>query len=190
MKVSLGNIFLLLACASIAMAWLTDHQTQDAQIISLNRQIDVLKDSLTNRFYALGDAGKEAFASGKTQKAGGLAQELLSLTPNYEGNWNFGNAVQDANLVLGRIAVTEGRLDDAKQFLIQAGQSPGSPQMNSFGPNMSLAQDLLKKGETDIVLEYFEHCRKFWKMDRGRLDLWSREVQAGEIPNFGGNLVY
>ena len=190
MKISLGNIFLLVACASIAMAWFADHQTQDSQINLLNRRVDVLKDSLANRFYDLGDAGKEAFASGKTQKAGELAQELLKLTPNYEDNWNFGNAVQDANLVLGRIAVTEDRLDDAKQFLIEAGQSPGSPQMDTFGPNMSLAKDLLKKGETDIVLEYFELCRKFWKMDNGNLDQWSREVQAGEIPDFGANLNY
>ena len=62
--------------------------------------------------------------------------------------------------------------------------------MNSFGPNMSLAKDLLEKGERDTVLQYFELCRKFWTMDYGKLDEWSQEVRAGKIPRFGANLVY
>ena len=57
--------------------------------------------------------------------------------------------------------------------------------MNSFGPNMSLAKDLLEKGERETVLNYFELCRKFWNMDYGKLDEWSREVKAGRIPQFG-----
>ena len=63
-------------------------------------------------------------------------------------------------------------------------------KMDSFGPNMSLAQDLLTKGERDVVLEYFELCRHFWKMENGRLTKWGQEVKAGRIPDFGANLVY
>ncbi len=143
------------------------------------------------RFYALDDAAKESFVAGKTEDARRYAQELMSLLPKYKGDWNYGNAVQDANLVFGRIAVREGRIEDAKRYLIEAGKSPGSPQMDSFGPNMSLAKDLLEKGERDVVLEYFELCRKFWgEMHGNQLDQWSQEVKAGKIPNFGANLVY
>ena len=142
------------------------------------------------RFYALNRAAKEGFVLGKTTEAQKHAEQLLTFLPKYKDDWNYGNAIQDANLVLGRIAVLEGRLDHAKQFLIKAGQSPGSPQMDSFGPNMSLAKDLLEKGEMDVVLQYFELCRKFWKMENGKLDQWSREVKAGNVPDFGANLVY
>lgn len=142
------------------------------------------------RFYALNDAAKESFAAGKIEDAGKYAQELLTLLPKFESNWNYGNAVQDANLVLGRIAVREGRIEEAKRFLIEAGKSSGSPQMDSFGPNMSLAKDLLEQGERDSVVEYFELCRTFWEMDRGKLDKWTQEVKAGKIPHFGANLVY
>lgn len=142
------------------------------------------------RFYALNEAAKEGFVVGKTEGARKHAEELLNLLPKFRDNWNYGNAIQDGNLVLGRIAVLEGRIDEAKQFLIKSGQSPGSPQMDSFGPNMSLAKDLLEKGETDVVLQYFELCRKFWKMEDGKLDQWSREVKAGDVPDFGANLVY
>lgn len=143
-----------------------------------------------NRFYALNDAAKESFVVGKIEDAQKYAQELITLLPQFQGNWNYGNAVQDANLVLGRIAVREGRIDDAKRYLLEAGKSPGSPQMDTFGPNMSLAKDLLEKGERKVVLEHFELCRKFWKMHNGQLDQWSQQVKDGKIPNFGANLVY
>ena len=142
------------------------------------------------RFYALNDAAKESFVVGKIEDAQKYAQELMALLPQFRGNWNYGNAVQDANLVLGRIAVREDRIDDAKRYLLQAGKSPGSPQMDTFGPNMSLAKDLREKGERQVVLEHFELCRKFWKMHDGRLDEWSQEVKDGKIPDFGANLVY
>jgi hypothetical protein len=142
------------------------------------------------RFYALNAAAKQAFVLGKTEDARNYASNLLALLPKFPNDWNYGNAVQDGNLVLGRIAVHEGRMEDAKRHLLEAGKSPGSPQMNSFGPNLSLAKDLLEKGERKEVLEYFELCRKFWQMDNGRLTRWGQEVNAGKIPDFGANLIY
>ena len=140
------------------------------------------------RFYALNDAAKQSFVLGKTEDARTYASNLLALLPKFPNDWNYGNAVQDANLVLGRIAVQEGRIEDAKRHLLEAGKSPGSPQMNSFGPNMSLAKDLLEKGERQVVLDYFALCRKFW--NQGRLDEWSQQVKEGKIPDFGANLSY
>ena len=142
------------------------------------------------RFYALNAAAKESFIVGNTNEAKKFADELIALLPKFPNDWNYGNAVQDANLVLGRIAVKEGRTDEAKQRLIAAGNSPGSPQMNSFGPNVSLAKDLLEKGERDVVIQYLELCRRFWKMDGGHLDTWIQDIKAGKIPDFGPNLVY
>lgn len=142
------------------------------------------------RFYALNDAAKQSFISGKLGEAQKYAQELLGLLPQFEKNWNYGNAVQDANIVLGRIAVRENRIDDAKRYLLAAGKSPGSPQMNTFGPNMSLAKDLLEKGEKEVVLQHFELCRQFWEMHNGKLDKWSQEAKEGKIPDFGASLVY
>jgi uncharacterized membrane protein YeaQ/YmgE (transglycosylase-associated protein family) len=142
------------------------------------------------RFYALDAAAKESFNVGKIDDANQFATQLLNLAPSFKDNWNYGNAIQDGNLVLGRIAVRDGRLEEAKNYLLEAGKSPGSPQMDSFGPNMSLAKDLLEKGERDTVLQYFELCRKFWTMDYNKLNEWSEEVKAGKTPYFGANLIY
>lgn len=142
------------------------------------------------RFYQFGDAAKEAFSNGDYAEAKTYAEELETLTPKCKGNWNYGNAIQDSNIVLGRLALKEGRVEDAKKYLLAAGKSPGSPQMDTFGPNMSLAKDLLEQGENEVVVEYFTLCKSFWEMSEGRLDEWIILVQAGKIPNFGANLIY
>jgi hypothetical protein len=93
-------------------------------------------------------------------------------------------------MVLGVIALRRGDMLQAKQYLAASGKTKGSPQLDSFGPNMSLAKALLEKGERDAVLDYFEACRTFWKMGAKQLDAWSATVRGGGIPSFGANLVY
>jgi hypothetical protein len=82
----------------------------------------------------------------------------------------------------------QGNAAEAKNYLLAAGQTPGSPQRDSFGPNMALAKELLEKGETDAVVSYIDLCRKFWKMGSEQLNLWSAAVKEGRLPDFGPNL--
>ncbi len=139
------------------------------------------------RFSALGEAAKQSFAAGKVGDAQKYAQELMTLLPSFRQNQEYGSAVHDANLTLGRIAVREGRMDDAKRHLVESIRTPSARQMD-YGPNLSLAKDLLEKGERQAVLDYFALCKKFWNF--GRLDEWSQQVKEGKIPEFGGNLAY
>lgn len=142
------------------------------------------------RFYALNAAAKESIGAGNVEEARKYANELLTAAAKFPGDWNYGNAIQDGNHVLGRIALKEGHLAEAKQYLLSSAASKGSPQMNSFGPNMILAKDLLEKGERETVLEYFSLCRKFWTMGKKSLDEWTQAVKDGQVPNFGPNLLY
>jgi hypothetical protein len=131
-----------------------------------------------------------AFDAGDMVKARAYAGQLIGTAAATREGWNVGNLIHKGNLVLGRIAVREGRIADALIFLERSGGTPGSPQLNSFGPNMSLAKDLLEAGETRAVLAYFEQCRAFWKMGGSQLDKWAADVRDGKIPNFGANLRY
>ena len=143
-----------------------------------------------SRWCALGRAAKTSFEVKAFAEALGYAEELRGLIPLYEEDWNYGNAVQDSNIVFGLIALNGGDIPKAQDHLLAAGRSPGSPQMNSFGPNMTLAKSLIESGKRDSVLSYFELCRVFWKMHGDRLDEWKSEVLAGEMPDFGTNLMY
>jgi hypothetical protein len=74
--------------------------------------------------------------------------------------------------------------------LAAASRSDGSPVLNSFGPNMSLARDLLEIGQTNAVIQYLESCRKFWSDDFGEIDEWLETIRSGGMPDFGANLDY
>jgi hypothetical protein len=138
------------------------------------------------------DAAKLTAKHGDPALAESYAHELLRLAGKTGGecDWNHGNAVHDGNMVLGLVALGRQDVAAAKAALLAAGKTPGSPQLNSFGPNMSLAKALLEAGERVVVLEYFALCRLFWKGHRADLDDWSAEVKEGGIPDFGANLVF
>ncbi len=142
------------------------------------------------RSFALPKLAKAAWRAGAMDKASKYAQELLETLGQSKQDWNSGNAIHDGNMVLGLVALNAGNVPQARKYLLESGKTPGSPQANSFGPNMSLAKELAQKGEKETVLEYFALCRKFWKMGGERLDQWSATVRANRIPDFGANLVY
>jgi len=142
------------------------------------------------RFYELGRVATSALEAGEPEKAQQYATELLQIAPKFRSNWNYGNAILQGNVVLGRIALQRGDIAGAKEHLLAAGQTPGSPQLDSFGPNMTLAKELLEKGERDAVLAYLQSCAKFWEMAGDNLQAWTATIKGGGIPDFGAHLYY
>lgn len=147
------------------------------------------------RFEALIYAVKTASGAGKPDETRKLAEELEHLAPKYRDSLWYGNAVQNFNHALGRIALAAGDAAEARKRLLASADSKGSPTMNSFGPNMAFAKELLGKGEKDTVLAYFDLCAKFWQFDKdpthgGKLAKWRAQIEKGETPDFGANLVY
>jgi hypothetical protein len=132
---------------------------------------------------------RSAFEAGDLQKAQIWALESLNQGSTNKADPSLADSIHHAHIILGRMALLSGDLAEARQHLIQAGQTAGSPVLVSFGPNMMLAKELLEKGERDAVLKYFRECANFWK-SQSKLDEWTATVKAGGIPNFGGNLVY
>ena len=145
----------------------------------------------SSRFFKLSEVASAAFNAGDYDKAESYAVELLSDAESHRTNWNFGNAIYYGNLIQGRVALKrDNNISQAESFLLAAGRTPGSPQLNNFGPNMTLAKDLLIAGERDVVLEFIDECRKFWKTGADRLDDWKKAIQSGETPQFGHNMNY
>jgi len=123
-------------------------------------------------------------------KAALVAQELaktreyaeLMLSQSSTG-WNAGNNLHQGNIILGKIALAAGNVEEAKHRLLAAGKTSGSPQLNSFGPDMTLAKALLQKDEKAVVLEYLALCSKFWTLGKDRLDQWTEIVKNDQIPS-------
>jgi hypothetical protein len=151
---------------------------------------DTIESEEEKRFYKLTQNLQQKYESGKIEEVESIIRETKRILPNFERNWNYGNEVHKINIVAGRIALQNGNVEEAKKYLILAGQTNGSPQLNSFGPNMSLAKELLEKKESKVVLQYFDLCSRFWECDFSKLDNWKELVKKGKIPEFGANLVF
>lgn len=150
-------------------------------------------ESILYRIHALAELAKSAFEASEFEKAANYASELLTLSSSNDLPEFFrddGNAVHYGNLVLGRVALERGNIEEAKLYLLASGRTQGSPNLMSFGPNMSLARDLLKRGEREVVLEYFAMCAEFWEHGSASLKTWANQITAGDIPEFGANLKY
>lgn len=139
------------------------------------------------RFLALHDAAESALEEKAPARAKWLAEELLALAPEFRKNWNYGNAVHHGHAVLGRIALAAGKIRLAESHLLRSGKTPGSPQLDSFGPSFILAKGLIDRGRSAAVLRYLKLCARFWKMDYGHLEKWRIQVEAGELPDFRAN---
>jgi len=135
-----------------------------------------------NRFYSLEDLISVEYERGNYDAAIQFINEYLELADLYRGNWNYGNAIHDSYRYLGLISYSQGDLNEAAKNLIKAGESTGSPQLSTFGPELDLANLLLHADKTEEVKVYLNGIKKFWEMDNGVVDSWLNQISSGEKP--------
>jgi tetratricopeptide (TPR) repeat protein len=136
-------------------------------------------------YVALRPMANAAFLAGEHRKAVEYATRLLKAAAGQPRSWWCGNAIHEAYTILGRVAVREGRVEDAEKYLLDSARSEGSPQLSSFGPSMDLARELLARGRREVVLQYLDLCAGFWKLSGGRLEQWKSAIRAGRTPEGG-----
>jgi hypothetical protein len=128
-----------------------------------------------------------ALEAGELETAASYAQQMLAvgMGPSGPEDWNAGNLVHHGHITLGRLALLAGDTDRAAQHLLAAGSTPGSPQLDAFGPDFHLASQLLAHGRTDTVEDYLRRCQQFWKLGGDKLQRWITEIHAGHRPTLG-----
>jgi tetratricopeptide (TPR) repeat protein len=142
-----------------------------------------LESNDTRQFYIETGLAKLAFKANSFERAKLIAEKLLPTAERHRNDWCYGNAINEAHTILGRLALQDGHTEKAKQHLIQSAVNAKSPQTASFGPSMDLADALLRVGETAAVLQYLEDCGMFWEMGQKRLDKWRSEIRNGKCPH-------
>jgi hypothetical protein len=138
-----------------------------------------------------------ALGAGNMELAIYTAKEMLSDNKDIK-SWNYGNVIHQAHTIMGRAALQKNDLKTAKIHLLESGKTPGSPQLNSFGPSFILARELLEKGEKDVVIEYLDLIAVFWantgklpatykqlaEEHAGKISKWKQEIKAaGTVPS-------
>lgn len=124
------------------------------------------------------DIAQAAAAARRHDRGRGAALEVLQNAPKFEDTWQFGNSIHRANIVLGHIALDEGHVQEAEQRLLAAGATPGSPQLDSFGPDLDLARRLLAAGSPETVIAYLRDCGRFWQGESDNLSRWIEQIET------------
>jgi tetratricopeptide (TPR) repeat protein/transglutaminase-like putative cysteine protease len=143
--------------------------------------LNLTKDD-TKRFYSLTNVAEAARLAGSDEKARDYANELLRLAEELPRDWNYGNAVHEGHRIIGHLELKAGDVEAAKKHLLEAGATPGSPQLNSFGPELTLASEMLARGERDAVVEYLQLISRFWKGREDALEGWIILIREGKTP--------
>jgi hypothetical protein len=89
------------------------------------------------------------------------SKALLKKAYKFERNWDFGNAVHDAHTALGLLAFKEGDYEKAGEHLIKSVDHKGSPQLISFGPTLTLFNNLAVYGEVEVCREFIDRVEKW-----------------------------
>jgi hypothetical protein len=187
--------YLTLASSAVAKAQYVmpasyDGKISAAEALSRYEKLLLASTEQGERLHLTMKAAPTALAAGESDKAKAYALSLLQQADTPPHNLYNGDAIHVGNIVLGLIALASDDRSEAKRRLLEAGKSQGSPVLNSFGPDMRLAKELLAKGEREVVIQYFELCTVFWKFQYDKLIEWRAIVIKGRIPKFGPNLVY
>jgi hypothetical protein len=174
---------------SQAVEYLTTARSTVSKAFAADPQNRRLKDNLGTLDAGLALAYVESGT--RTKEVLAIAEALLA--SNTVTNWNYGNLIYDMHSLLGRIALRGGDVAGAKRQLAASGKTPGSPQLDSFGPDFVLARELLQKGERTAVTEHLDNIAVFWanpdassssaKEHQKRIAAWKETVRAGRIPD-------
>jgi len=136
-----------------------------------------------DNFYIISRMARSAFDCGKIQEAGKYALEMQRLAATYgDRNENYAKLLFNANLILGRIALKQGRTGEAGKYLLKAGKTPASLKGM---PDFTLAKGLLVAGEKTIVLQFLQSCSRFW--DKALCKKWIKQINEGKVPDFKYN---
>lgn len=127
---------------------------------------------------------KWAFDVGAYAQARVYAEQILKGGPGVNG---ADVPAYDANIVLGRLVLRAGRVRLAGRHLLAAGKSRATElwKTNTNSPDLSLARELLEKGQKRAVLSFLSDCRRFWPIeDRGTPALLAAHISRGLTPDW------
>ena len=148
------------------------------------RALELTK-TIEARISVLGELAPMAYTAEKFEDAQKYGDLLLSMAKQYPKEGKLYAALPIGHTVLGQIELKKGHIAQAKAHLLASANADATTFPELF-PKMTLARDLLKANERQVVLEFLKKCRQFDKSPE--LDDWISEIERGLTPHFEKNI--
>ena len=151
-------------------------------------QLDLLSSLTKAAFWAGEYSIAEKYAGRWLETARQRSAASASLPPNERlaKEMDLGDAIHQANSILGEIALSRRDTKSAGDYLIASAKvTKASPSLASYGPDLALMRDLLALKQTQPVLDFLDECTKFWSSSQGKPAKWKQAIQSGKDPDFG-----
>jgi hypothetical protein len=121
------------------------------------------------------------FEIGNYTKVNNYARELVLEFGDDETDFLYADATHLANYWLGRVALKENKIKEAKDYLLISIKAPLRKKSDLyFYPKLELADELLQLNEKDVVLEYLKLCEQLSLADKTLIDKWLVDIKAGK----------
>jgi hypothetical protein len=110
------------------------------------------------------------------------ARELMDLADHNRNDALYGEAVFDANMVMGKAALRRGDGKRSARYLLAAAETPGSDRLRRGDFEMNLPRALVDRGERRAVIDFFQRMAP--KTTRAKqFEEWAAELSKGINPD-------
>jgi hypothetical protein len=125
---------------------------------------------------------RKAWIQQRPDEAAAKAGELLDLAARNRNDARYGDAVFEANVVYGKVALRRGDRKAAARYLLIAAGTPGSERIRYGEFEMNLPRALVDWGERNAVAQFLERMAP--KTVRSKqFQGWAAEIRKGINPD-------
>jgi hypothetical protein len=125
---------------------------------------------------------RKAWMQQKPDEAEARAHALLDLTARHQNDALYGDALFEANVLLGKMALRRGDKKAAARDLLAAADTPGPDRIRRGEFEMNLPRALVDWGERRPVAEFFERMAPKTVRLKQFQD-WAAEILKGINPD-------
>jgi BlaR1 peptidase M56 len=125
---------------------------------------------------------RKAWIQQKPYDAAAKAHELLELADHNPNDALYGDAVFEANMVVGKIALRQGDKKAAARYLLAAADTPGSDRIRRGEFDMNLPRALVDWGQRSAVAQFLDRMAPKTVRSRQFQD-WAAEIRKGINPD-------
>ena len=125
---------------------------------------------------------RKTWTQQKPDDAATKARELLDLAARHQSDALYGDALFEANVILGKMALRRGDKKAAARDLLAAAGTPGSDRIRRGEFEMNLPRSLVDWGERRAVAEFFERMAPKTVRSKQFQD-WAAEILKGVNPD-------